>query len=93
VAPSFEELDQLSSSELRKRAIKLAERRRDLKFFWNLLEMIPAAEGAEGRPDKLSADVESTRVWLEDFVRPDHPLEEAMRPVFIDYLLKHENQQ
>lgn len=85
-----DELDQLSSHELRKRAIKLAEHRRDLKFFWNLLEMIPAAEEAEGRPDKLAADVEATRTWLEDFLHPDHPMEEALRPVFLDYLRSHE---
>jgi hypothetical protein len=90
VATTFEELDKLSSHELRKRAIKLAEHRADLKFLWNLLEMIPAAEEAEGRPEKLSADVESTRFWLEDYLHPDHPLEEALRPVFIDYLLEHE---
>jgi hypothetical protein len=89
VASSFEELDKLSSHELRQRAIKHAEHRLDLKFLWNLLEMIPAAQEAEGAPDKLSADVESTRLWLEEYLHPDPALEEALRPVFIDYLQKH----
>jgi hypothetical protein len=87
---TFEELDKLSSHELRERAMKLARHRLDLKFFWNLLETIPAAEDAEGRPDKLTADVESTQTWLNDYLRPDHPMEEALRPVFIGYLLDHE---
>ena len=84
-----DELDQLSSHELRTRAMKLARHRMDLKFLWNLVEMIPAAEEAEGRPDKLAADVEATRFWLEDLLRPDPQLEEALRPVFLDYLREH----
>ncbi len=69
--------------------MKQARHRMDLKFFWNLIEMIPAAEEAEGRPDKLAADVESSRTWLEDLLRPDDAMEEALRPVFLDYLRKH----
>ena len=84
-----DELDQLSSHELRTRAMKLARHRMDLKFLWNLAEMIPAAEEAEGRPDKLAADVEATRFWLEDLLSPDPQLEEALRPVFLDYLRQH----
>jgi hypothetical protein len=89
VTESFEQLDQLSSEELRQRAFKLAVRRRDVKFFWGLLEMIPAGEGAEGRPVKLANDVESSRTWLSDFLRPAPPIQEAMRPIFIDYLVRH----
>jgi hypothetical protein len=90
VADSTDDLDSLSSHELRQRAMRLALRHADIKFFWSLLEMIPAAEEAEGRPDKLAADVEATHTWLNDYLRPDHPTEEALRPVFIDYLRSHE---
>ena len=69
--------------------MKLARRRMDLKFFWNLTRMIPAAEEAEGRPDKLAADVEASRTWLRDLLRPDDAMEEALRPVFLDYLREH----
>jgi hypothetical protein len=89
VTSGSDELDQLSSHELRVRAIKRARRRMDLKFFWNLIEMIPAAEEAEGAPDKLAADVEASRVWLEDLLHPDPQMEEALRPVFLDYLRQH----
>lgn len=85
----FEELDKLPSSELRHRAFKLAEHRLDVKFFWSLLEMIPATESAEGRPEKHATEVESTRTWLADYLAPGHPLEDAMRPIFIDYLEQH----
>jgi hypothetical protein len=89
VTSGADELEQLSSHELRVRAMKLAARRLDLKFLWNLAEMIPAAEEAEGRPDKVAADVEATRFWLEDLLHPDPALEDALRPVFLDYLRQH----
>lgn len=86
---TFEELDALPTAELRHRAFHLARDRHDIKFFWNLLRMIPAADEAEGRPDKLATEVESVRTWLDDFLTPDHELLETMRPVFIDYLSTH----
>ena len=84
-----DELDKLSSHELRERAMKLARRRMDLKFLWNLIEMIPAAEETEGRPDKLAADVESTWTWIADLLHPDPALEDALRPVFLEYVREH----
>ena len=71
------------------RAMKRARRRMDLKFLWNLVQMIPAAEEAEGDPDKLAADVEASRTWLTDLLHPDPRMEEALRPVFLDYLREH----
>ena len=86
---TFEELDALSTDELRHRAFRLARERHDPKFFWELMRMIPAADEAEGRPDKLATEVEGIRTWLNDFLTPDHELLEAMRPVFLDYLTNH----
>jgi len=91
VPPTFEELDKLSSHELRQRAFKLAEHRHDLKFFWRMMKEIPAAESVEGEPDKLTEDIASSRSWLNDYLHPGHPLEEAMRPVYIDYIQTHES--
>ena len=89
VAETFEELDALPTAELRHRAFHLARERHDIKFFWALLRMVPAADEAEGRPDKLATEVESVRTWLDDFLTPDHEVLESMRPVFIDYLSTH----
>ena len=36
-------LDDLSTQELHDRAIHRAEKHLDVKFFWSLLQMIPAA--------------------------------------------------
>lgn len=89
MAETFEELDALPTAELRHRAFHLARERHDLRFFWELIKMIPAADEAEGRPDKLATEVESMRTWLDDYLTPDHQVLEAMRPVFIDYLSTH----
>jgi hypothetical protein len=86
VAEEFEELEKLSSKELRHRAFELARKRRDAKFFWNVMKMIPASESAEGQPELHMAEVESSRLWLLEFFRPGHHLEDAMRPIFIDYI-------
>jgi hypothetical protein len=90
VSDTFEDLDALPTHELRHRAFRLARERHDLKFFWDVMRMVPAAEEAEGRPDKLATEVEGVRTWLDDYLTPDHHLLEAMRPVFIDYLSNHD---
>ena len=89
MAETFEELDALPTNELRHRAFHVARERHDLKFFWDVLRMIPAAEEAEGRPDKNATEVEGVRTWLDDYLTPDHDLLEALRPVFLDYLTNH----
>jgi hypothetical protein len=89
VAETFDELEALPTVELRHRAFHLARQRHDIGFFWELMKMIPAADQAEGRPDKLATEVESMHTWLGDYLTPDRGVLEAMRPVFIDYLSKH----
>ena len=45
---TFEELDALSTRELHDRAVKRAERRLDVQFFWRLLQEGTAADAADG---------------------------------------------
>ena len=45
---SADALEQLSTRELHDRAVRRAERHLDVRFFWSLLQMIPAAEAASG---------------------------------------------
>ena len=45
-APSVEELDRLSTEELRHRAFDRAERERDVGFFWDLVTHLPPADEA-----------------------------------------------
>jgi hypothetical protein len=89
--PTDEQLQQLSTKELHQRAFRLARRRLDVRFFWNLLEMAPAAEVAAGHQDEAQADVLSFSQRVEDVVNPDSAEEaDAFRPIYIEYILKHE---
>jgi hypothetical protein len=88
---TIEELDALSTEDLRKRAFDLAKRRLDVGFFWNLLEAVPAVEAAAGHQSEAEADILSFAQRVEDLIRPDTSEEvEAFRPIYVDYLLEHE---
>jgi len=85
-----DDLDQLSTRELHDRAVHRAEKHLDLKFFWSLLEVIPAAKTASGDLGEAEFDIESSRGLISDALHSgDGELAEALRPVFIDYLRKH----
>jgi hypothetical protein len=86
-----EELGKLSTKELQERAFHVARRRLDVRFFWNLLEMTPAAEAAAGHEGEAQADVLSLSERVADVVNPDSAEEaEAFRPIYIEYLVEHE---
>jgi hypothetical protein len=83
-------LEDLSTHELHDRAIHRAERHLDVKFFWSLLKLIPAAEAASGDGGEAEYDIQSSKGLISDALRSgDGKLGEALRPVFIDYLRKH----
>ncbi|HTB70480.1 MAG TPA: hypothetical protein VK707_05830 [Solirubrobacteraceae bacterium] len=85
-----DELDKLSTHELHDRAMRRAERHLDMKFFWDLLELIPAAEAASGDTGEADYDIQSSKGLISDALHSgDGRLGEALRPVFIDYLRKH----
>jgi hypothetical protein len=85
-----DDLDQLSTRELHDRAVHRAEKHLDVKFFWSLLQLIPAAETASGDVGEADYDLESSKGLVYDAVHSgDGELGEALRPVFIDYLRKH----
>ncbi|MDQ4004703.1 MAG: hypothetical protein M3135_00165 [Actinomycetota bacterium] len=89
--PSAQKLDQLSTKELHERSFRLARRRLDVRFFWNLLEAAPAVEAAAGHQDEANVDVLSLSERVRDVVNPDSTEEaDAFRPIYIDYLSKHE---
>jgi hypothetical protein len=88
-----ENLEDLSTDELRERAFRRARRHLDVGFFWKLLEAAPAAEAAAGHQDEADADVLSFSQKVEDVVNPDTPEErEAFRPLYLEYLKEHADQ-
>jgi hypothetical protein len=85
-----ENLDGLSTRELHDRAVHRAERHFDVKFFWRLLQLIPAAETLSGDAGEGDYDIQSSKGLISDALRSgDGALGEALRPVFIDYLREH----
>jgi hypothetical protein len=85
-----EDLDKRSTHELHDRAIRRAEKHLDVKFFWSLLEMIPAAETVSGDEAEGDFDIQFSKGLIKDALHSgDGKLGEALRPLFIDYLRKH----
>jgi hypothetical protein len=85
-----DELDELTSKELHDRAISRAERHLDVGFFYRLLETLPAAEAATGDVAQSSADIFGLRALVQNIAAADEgALADALRPFYIEYLLKH----
>jgi hypothetical protein len=92
-APTFAELDALSTEELRERAFARARERRDVGFFWSILRHLPNADEAEaldGSPNSVGPTVdEAVALWREFTGHGYGESEPLLRAAFIDYLLKH----
>jgi hypothetical protein len=85
--PTREELDRLTSKELHDRAVSHARRHLDVRFFWRLIEALPAAEAAAGHLDKANADVQSAMAHLDDITDAgEGDTADMLRPIYIDYL-------
>jgi len=87
---TFEELDALSSRELHDRAIHRAERHLDVGFLWQLAQEGAAAEAAGGDVERSEEERAHWSRQLLDVLRHDPDALEARRPIYIDYLLRHD---
>jgi hypothetical protein len=86
-----ESLERLSAQDLHDRATRLAWRRLDVSFLWNLLSTIPEPRAAGGDQDRSEMDILRPLALLNDLVDADRgELAEALRPLYIDYLAEHE---
>lgn len=91
----FADLDSLSTEELRERAFALARERRDVGFFWSVLQHLPHSDDAENLDASLGAVGASVddavALWreLEGESLELGETEPLLRAAFIDYLLKH----
>lgn len=92
-APSLEELDALSTEELRDRAFAKARERRDVRFFWSVLGHLPDADEAEaldGAPNSIGPTIdEAVALWREMTGHGYGESEPLLRAAFIDYLRKN----
>ena len=88
--PTRDELEALSSAELHDRATRLAWRRLDVSFLWELLRTIPEARAAAGDEERSETDIMRPLALLNDLVDADRgDLAEALRPLYVDYLVEH----
>jgi hypothetical protein len=85
-----DDLEALSTKELHDRAVRRAERHLDVRFFWSLLRLIPAAQAASGDEGEADYDIQSSKGLIYDALHSgDGRLGEALRPLFLDYLREH----
>jgi hypothetical protein len=88
--PSVEELDRLSTEELRQKAFDRAESKRDVGFFWDLVRHLPSAETAgteDGSAGNITGGIaESVEAVRELFGHDLGDAEPLVRARFIDYL-------
>jgi hypothetical protein len=85
-----EELEALPTPELYDRATKRARHHADVRFFWRILEALPAAEAAAGHLAEGETDVQSIYGHLNDLkTAREGDVADELRPMYIDYILEH----
>jgi hypothetical protein len=83
-------LDALSSKELHDRAVSRAKRHVDVKFFYELMRTLPAAEAAAGRVDEAENDVFHLSAHVDDLTDAgEGDTADMLRPFYIEYLRRH----
>jgi hypothetical protein len=90
--PTVEELDRLSTEELRQRAFDRAEHHRDIGFFWDLIKHLPSSDDI-ATEDASSGNITGGIADAVDLVRELMgrglgEYEPLIRARFIDYLRK-----
>ena len=85
-----DELDPLSSKELHDLAVSRAKRHFDVRFLYDLMKTLPAAEAAAGELNEADADIQHMTAHLDDVTDAGKgEVAEMLRPFYLDYLRKH----
>ena len=85
-----DELDALSSRELHDLAVRRALHHVDVEFLWDLVRAIPAAEASEGNSIEAGRDITKVTSLIADAIDSGKgEVAEALRPLYIEYLVKH----
>jgi hypothetical protein len=85
-----EELDKLSSRELHDMAVRRALHHADVEFLWDLLRSIPEAEAVEGHDAEAGRDITKVTSLIDDAIGSGKTdIADALRPLYLDYLVKH----
>ena len=85
-----ETLDRLSSRELHDLAVSRAKRHLDVRFFWELMRLLPAAEAAAGELDEAETDVMKLSAHVDDVADAGRgEVADLLRPFYLEYLRNH----
>jgi DNA-binding transcriptional ArsR family regulator len=85
-----DELDGLTSQELHDLAVSRAKRHLDVRFLWELLRVLPAAEAAAGELDEADEDIQRISAHLDDVTDAGKgETAEMLRPFYLEYLREH----
>jgi hypothetical protein len=83
-------LDRLSSQELHDLAVSYAKRHLDIRFFWDLVRVLPAAEAGAGELDEAETDVMRLSAHVDDVTDAGQgEVADLLRPFYIEYLNRH----
>jgi hypothetical protein len=83
-------LERLSSQELHDRAVSYAKRHLDVRFYWELLKVLPAAEAAAGELEEAEADIQRLSAHVDDVTDAGKGrVADMLRPFYLEYLHKH----
>ena len=89
--PDDDQLDGLSSEELHDLAANHAKRHLNVKFYWDLLKYLPAAEAAAGEYEEANADIQTMSAHIDDVTDAGKgEVAEQLRPFYLEYLRKHD---
>jgi hypothetical protein len=83
-------LEQLSSEQLHDLAVRRAKRHLDVRFFYQLMNLLPVAEAGAGEVGKSETDVLRLSAHVDDVADAGRgEIGELMRPFYLEYLRKH----
>ena len=90
--PSVEELDNLSTEQLRHQAFEKAEEHRDIGFFWDLIRHLPASDdiaAEDGSSGAITGSISELGEIVRELMGRDlGDTEPLVRARFIDYIRK-----
>jgi hypothetical protein len=83
-------LDALSAQELHDRAVSRAKHHLDVRFYWELMKVLPTAEAAAGEMQEAETDVLRLSAHVDDVTEAGRgEVAELLRPFYLDYLRRH----
>jgi hypothetical protein len=89
--PDADALERLSSQELHDLAVSYAKRHLDVRFFWDLMRLLPAAEAGAGELDEAENDVLRLSAHVDDVTDAGRgEVGDLMRPFYLEYLRRHD---